>query len=256
MYSIKYFSPTGNVAHLAKKLQGHLGSGNCDVSALEFIDPNQLQKNDHLILIFPVHGFNTPRTVKRFVQNLPPDLYNFVSLIGVGCTTSWMNDAVTYSIRKILIKKNYEVVVDEILAMPLTFIVAFPDELSAKLITESEERIEELQKSISEKKKSIPDVKIKSHLIKLVGKVEGAGGKLFGLELHANNDCTSCGICWSNCPERNIKQGKKGKPQFSYNCLMCMRCIYSCPEKAISPRFSKFIPIKGGYSIKKFRPAE
>ena len=45
-----------------------------------------------------------------------------------------------------------------------------------------------------------------------------------------------------------------GKPKFGFKCLMCMRCIYNCPEKAISPRFSKFIPIRKGYSLKKFRP--
>jgi hypothetical protein len=31
-----------------------------------------------------------------------------------------------------------------------------------------------------------------------------------------------------------------------------MRCIYNCPEEAISPRISKFIPIKKGYSLSKY----
>lgn len=85
-----------------------------------------------------------------------------------------------------------------------------------------------------------------------MGKGESPAARLFGLELHANKSCTSCGTCWSNCPENNIKEKDNGLPGFGFSCSMCMRCIYSCPEKAISPRISKFIPIKNGYTLSKY----
>lgn len=254
MYSIIYFSPTGNVLHLAEKLSGHLGTDKSKILPLEFVDYNKLEKNNHLVLIYPVHGFNAPRTVKRFVKNLPSNIYDFVSMIGVGCTTNWFNGAVSSDLRKLFTKKNYTIILDEILAMPLTFIMSFPDEIAYKLIDESEKRIEDISLSIIKRKKTIIDVKAKSHLLNFLGKGEQAAARLFGLELHANKDCNSCGTCWTNCPEKNIKCGKNGKPAFGFKCLMCMRCIYNCPQKAISPRFSKFIPISKGYSFKKFRP--
>lgn len=253
MYSIVYFSPTGNVLHLAEKLAGYLGSDKTEILPLEFIESTQLKKNKHLILLYPVHGFNAPRTVKRFVKDLPPRLYDIVSLIGVGCTTSWLNDAVSSDLRKILTKKNYSIIVDEILAMPLTFIMSFPDKVSYKLITESEEKIKDISLSIVESEKSINKVKVKSHIVNLIGKAEHSAARLFGLELHANSNCVSCGTCWNNCPEKNIKRNSKDRPRFGFNCLMCMRCIYNCPENSISPRFSKFIPIKKGYSFKNFK---
>ncbi len=251
MYTIIYFSPTGNVRHLAKKLAAEMKSP-ADILPLEFTDPNQLSRNQHLILLYPVHGFNAPRTVKRFVNSLPPGLYEDVSLLAVGCNTTWVNGAVSSDLRKSLKKKDYTIVVDEILAMPLTFIMNFPDELNLKLIAESEQRIADLSRRIIEKEISNHKVRVKSLVLNFMGKAESPAARLFGLELHANKNCTSCGTCWTNCPEKNIKQKNNGRPGFGFNCSMCMRCIYNCPEKAISPRISKFIPIKKGYSLSKY----
>ena len=252
MYTIIYFSPAGNALHLAKLLASELKSPTGHIPPLEFTDPKQLEPNQHLVLIYPVHGFNAPRTVKRFVNSLPPGLYEYVSLISVGCNTSWVNGAVSSDLRKSLGKKDYSIAVDEVLAMPLTFIMNFPDELNFKLIAESEKMISDLCGRITERTSSNRKVRIKSKVLNFMGKAESPAARLFGLELHANNQCTSCGTCWNNCPEKNIKQKSNGKPGFGFNCSMCMRCIYNCPEAAISPRISKFIPIKKGYSLSKY----
>ena len=252
MYTIIYFSPTGNVLHLAKKLADGLKSPVRYILPLEFTDPLQLESNKHLILLYPVHSFNAPRTVKRFVKVLPPGLYEDVSLIAVGCADHWVNGAVSAELRKSFLKKAYSVVFDEFMAMPLTFIMNFPDELNLKLIAESERKIADFCKRIMEKDSSEKQVGFNSKIVNFLGKVEVPAARLFGLELHANNDCSSCGTCWNNCPQQNIKKNNKGKPNFGFNCIMCMRCIYNCPEHAISPRMSKFIPIKGGYSLSKY----
>lgn len=252
MYTIIYFSPTGNVLHLAKLLASELKSPIENLLPLEFTEPKQLESNEHLVLLYPVHGFNAPKTVKRFVKSLPRDLYEYVSLIGVGCSTGWANGAVSSELRKSLGKKDYSIILDEILAMPLTFIMSFPDDLNLELIAQSESMIADLSMRIKEKIASENKVRFKSQILNFVGKVETPAAKLFGLELHANNNCTSCGTCWSNCPAKNIQQKNNGKPGFGFSCTMCMRCIYNCPEKAISPRFSKFIPIKNGYTLSKY----
>ena len=149
-------------------------------------------------------------------------------------------------------KKGYSILLDEDLAMPLTFIMNSPDDLNLKLIAESERTIADLSRRIVDKDSSKKEVQFKSKIVNFMGKVEAPAARLFGLELHANNDCTSCGTCWDNCPQQNIKQKSNGKPGFGFNCIMCMRCIYHCPEQAIAPRISKFIPIKGGYSLSKY----
>lgn len=252
MYTIIYFSPTGNVLHLAKKLAAALEIPTEGILPLEFTDPTKLLSTNHLVLLYPIHGFNAPRTVKQFVKSLPPGLFEFVSLIAVGCAGNWVNGAVSSDLRKSLLKKAYPIVVDEDLAMPLTFIMNFPDETNLKLIAESERKISDLGRRIMEKDSSEKEPAFKSKIVNFMGKVESPAARLFGLELHANNNCTSCGTCWSNCPQQNIKQKSNGKPGFGFNCIMCMRCIYNCPEQSIAPRISKFIPIKGGYSLSKY----
>jgi ferredoxin len=252
MYTIIYLSPTGNAKHLAKLLANELQSPLEDILPLEFTDPAKLMPNKHLILLFPVHAFNAARTAKRFVKNLPAGLYEYLSLIGVGCADHWVNSAVTSDLKKALQKKEYAVIVDEILAMPLTFVMNFPDEMNLKLIAEAEQNIKNICRNITKLNAIRKKVPGKAKLINFLGKGESPAARLFGLELHANKDCTSYGICWENCPEKNIRQKENDKPGFRFNCMMCMRCIYNCPENAISPRISKFIPIKKGYSLSKY----
>lgn len=249
MYSLLFYSPTGNTKYLAKQLKDLLDIEDSNISALEFLKTDELNGNEHLILMYPIHGFNPPRTVKRFVKNLPPDLFKKVSLIAVGCNNLWLNDAVSLGLRKQLNKKGYEVILDEILSMPLTFVMDFPKDAKIKTIEKAEKSIIELSEQIKEKIQSDRKVKLKSKTISTIGKLEDPAARLFGLELHAKKNCISCGICWDNCPEYNIKQSKKDKPKIGFKCSMCMRCIYDCPVQAITPYISKFITIKNGYSI-------
>jgi len=248
MYTILYFSPTGNTKHLANKLAEKLNEETV-VSPLEFLDVTLIEPNDHLILMYPIHGFNAPRTVKRFLKKLPEDLFNSVSLLAIGCNELWLNDAVSIDLRKTLTKRNYTIVLDEILAMPLTFVMSFPEETAIKTIDKAEEKLNQLSERIITKASSNRKISLKAKMINLVGKAESPAARMFGIELHAKKNCTSCGICWNNCPEYNIKENKKSKPKFGLKCSMCMRCIYDCPVKAITPRLSKFIPIKNGYDI-------
>ena len=81
MNTILYFSPTGNVKYIAEKLSNHLGDDITDCKALEFSNPKDLKEQENLIIMFSVHAFNPPRTVRKFVSNIPADLYKNVSLI-------------------------------------------------------------------------------------------------------------------------------------------------------------------------------
>ena len=252
MYTILYFSPTGNAKFLAQKLASFLDVGTDAILPLEFTDPERLKSNEHLVLLYPVHAFNAPRTVKRYVRTIPPGLYKSISLIHVGFAGSWLNDAVSGDLRKPLEKRGYTILLDEAVPMPLTFIVNSPHEMNLKLVAESDQKVEELARRLKQGVVTNKHVPLKSKVVHFIGKIETPAARLFGLELHANKNCTSCGSCWENCPQQNIKQKENGRPGFGFNCIMCMRCIYQCPEQAISPRMSKFIPIRGGYSLSKY----
>lgn len=252
MYTLICFSPTGNVLHLARMLAERLDSPGVKLLALESIEADQPPDGEHLVLLYPIHGFNAPRNVKRFTRRLPPGLYSTVSLIGVGCTTTWVNGAASSDLRRLFNRKGYPIVLDEILAMPLTLVMSFPDELACEVVAESEKRIADISTALVAGRTTTVRVRGRSRLLSFFGKAEQFASRLFGLELHAGGACNSCSICWENCPEKNIRRHNDGRPRFGFDCLMCMRCIYNCPQQAISPRLSKFLPIKNGYSLSRY----
>ncbi len=251
MYTIIQFSPTGNAAHIANQLEKKL-QGNTSVLALEHTNPLELEKDEHLIIVHAIHAFNAPRTVKRFIKNLPAGLYEKVSLIAVGCNTSWVNNAVSKDIRAMLESKNYKIYVDVVIAMPLTFIMSFPEELIDEQFETATDEIHRISNEIKSSHISHRDIAIKTHVVNFIGRAEPIASRFFGLELHAKKSCTKCGLCVRDCPEKNIRMTKEGKIRFGFKCLMCMRCIYNCPVKAITPRISKFIPISKGYSVNNY----
>jgi ferredoxin len=251
LYTLICFSPTGNALHLAGRLAERLDPSGARVFALESIT-DRPPGGEHLVLLYPIHAFNAPRNVMRFARRLPAGLYRTVSLIGVGCTTTWVNEAASSNLRRIFRKKGMPVVLDEILAMPLTIFTSFPEKVAGQVIADSETRIEEIAIAIGAGEPTTVKVSGWSRLLSFLGRAEPLASRLFGLELHASSACNACGICWENCPEKNIRRHGDGRPRFGFDCLMCLRCIYHCPQQAISPRFSKFIPISNGYSLSRY----
>lgn len=247
MYTIVQFSPTGNSAYVGKLLAEELHVEK--LHALEHTDPKSLEGNGHLIIIFAIHAFNAPSTVKRFIKNLPKNKFENISLIGVGCNTSWINMAATKNIRHILEKKSYNIVVDTVVAMPLTLVMSFPDTLIEEQLNGLNTIIKDISRDMRELVKTKKTIPFKTKIIQKVGYIEPHAAHLFGLELHAKKSCTKCGLCVKECPEHNIRMNNNDKIKFGFKCMMCMRCIYNCPVNAITPRISKFIPIKGGYSL-------
>lgn len=252
---IVYFSPTGNVKYLAHRLfeQLQLKQIAASILPMEHTDPATLKKDGDMVILYSIHAFHAPRTVIRFARNLPSGHLKRVSIISVGSSNSWANAAASLSLIKILQEKNCSIQRNELLAMPLTIAIALSDDQSEKLICQSEEKIDQIAATLLSDPEQISFVPFKSKLMAGIGHMEGLAARLFGMELHADEACSSCGLCERECPEKNIRMNKSNKPEFGLNCLMCLRCIYNCPENAISPRFSKFIPIKGGYSIERYR---
>lgn len=250
--SIYYFSPTGNTKFVADNLAKKMELSHTYIHPLEFVDAEKLTDDEHIIILFSIHGFNPPRTVLRFVNRIPEGYNKRVSLIAVGCTDSWINGAVSSGLRKILNIKGYKVFVDMVLAMPLTFIVKFPNDIVHEQLNNLEVKLCEISKAITDGQTDKKSVLFKSKVIHLLGKVEDFAARFFGLELYANKHCNSCGICIANCSEKNIRFNKKKRPIFSLKCIMCLRCVYNCPDGAIKPRTARFIPIKGGYSLNNY----
>lgn len=247
MITIVQFSPTGNSAYLAKELAAQLNIHG--VLPLEHTNPESIT-TEHLVVFYPIHAFNPPGVVKQFVNGLSQGKIKYVSLIAVGCNTVWINHAVSIELRQMIEKKSMTVLVDEIMAMPLSFVMSFPDDLIKEQLELSKNKLKEIATNINGKRQKKREIKFKSHLLHFLGKAEPLAARFFGLELHAKKSCIQCGLCVKECGNKNIQMTNEGKINFGFKCMMCMRCIYNCPTQSITPRISKFIPAKGGYALK------
>lgn len=247
MYKIVQFSPTGNSAYLAKTLKNYLPVE--EVLALEHTDASQM-KCEHLIIFYPIHAFNPPKVVVDFVKHINETHISKVSFIAVGCNTAWLNDGVSKPLRKICESKKIDVIVDDIMEMPLSFVMSFPEDLIREQLKKANETLPIIASHIENEKKTCRRKSFKSDFVHALGKGEKFAAKFFGLELYSKKTCIKCGLCQRECPTHNIVM--KDKVKFGFKCMMCMRCIYKCPTSSIQPRISKFIPAKGGYSINKY----
>lgn len=251
MYTLLWFSPTGNTKYLAELLQKELPVESEQIE-LKKGRAQELRETENLVILHPIHGFNTPRTVEEYFKDFSNASPCKIWLVAVGCAQHWINLAATLNLQKILRKKGHRIMGDFRMAMPSTFIMAFPDDYSQGLIQQARNSLPAIAQKIIQGEEHLPSVPFKSKIVNFFGRAEKFGARFFGLELHANKGCTSCGLCWKNCPENNIRKGKKGRPRFAFHCLMCMKCIYQCPERAIKPYLSRFMTIKKGYNLKNY----
>jgi MinD superfamily P-loop ATPase len=86
-------------------------------------------------------------------------------------------------------------------------------------------------------------------ILSFVGRGEWPGAKMMRLFFYADKNCKRCDLCAEICPNQNIVMGKKSV-NFKWNCGLCLRCFYMCPEKAIKIRRpARFIGLESWYEI-------
>jgi len=52
-------------------------------------------------------------------------------------------------------------------------------------------------------------------------------------DVRVHKNCTSCNLCTTICPMKNLVN-HKGQIQHLNNCTLCYRCVNRCPQKAIT----------------------
>ena len=132
--------------------------------------------------------------------------------------------------------------------MPANVFVSYDDALSAILLKAAPVRAERFVNGIL----AGAGKRLRPHYIdRLFAKIfsiEKKKSGLFGKKLKAGDDCTGCAWCASNCPRGNIEM-KDGKPSFGARCVICLRCVYDCPAKAIRADVPKFFLLKEGLDL-------
>jgi len=250
-----YFSGTGNTAYVIDFWCNLFKQNkiNIEKQKIEDILTVTSQKDyDFLVIGFPVYAWYPPSFVIDFLEQLPSVEKKKVILVGVCAGQSGSSLPVA---RKILEKKNYDVIGTFAYSMPSNASYMFNKDV------DKEEVIENKIKLVTEK------INIDFNLI-LSGQRKIIKRSIFLRSLHSfihwgfskqlkkpqwvvdKEKCTLCGTCQEICPTKNITVKKmKREVKFANNCVSCTRCYNFCPQKAIKyKKVNPKVKEKGRYT--------
>lgn len=237
-----YFSGTGNTKWAAESLAEKLGYRTVFMNDETVKETYTLAEGERLVICFPIHGWQPPRIVKRFIKQMKiTNAKDHLCFVVCTCGDSFaMSKAIT---RRLLKKKGIKMTRYLALQMPESY-VALPF-----MYTDTIQREEEKVQAADE------DIKCIVNFIKagrpgndtvFMGKcpwlltyVVGAFFNRFMITDRPfkvdKSRCTGCGLCQKVCPVGNI-DCKEGWPQWSHakKCTSCLACYHHCPQHAIN----------------------
>jgi ferredoxin len=135
------------------------------------------------------------------------------------------------------------------LIMPANCIIPTPKELSLMLLKVLPDKVNRIVDDLLSGVVRRTKPYLIDRIISVFGEAQKEGSKLYGKNIRVSSGCNSCGLCAKACPTANITL-QDGKPVYSYRCCLCLRCIYSCPMKALMPTIARRFILKGGFSLK------
>jgi ferredoxin len=174
-----------------------------------------------------------------------------VAVIAVsGGGEVWPNTSCRVRCIKALERKGYTVNYETMMVMPSNISVATNDHLAMWLLRVLPEKISRITEAILSGKRLRTRFKISSRVLSFVSVREKQNAYRFAKGLRITAACTGCGWCERNCPRNNIRLIEE-KPEFADRCIICLRCIYGCPQNAIHHRLLSFTVLPSGYDVKK-----
>ena len=250
--TLAYFSGTGCTQTVVDCFESQLIELDLQVNKVNIaVDDSYIATTtDLLIVLSPVYAFRLASIIEKWMRNLPEVKGTYAAIISVsGGGEISPNTACRTSCKYFLKRKNYNLVYEKMLVMPSNFLLQAKQQLNFDLINILPQKVNKIIADIMSGKKNILHPKLQDRILAFFGKTEHFGASMFGVSIHASKACNQCGLCVRNCPKKNIRM-KNGRPKFGFRCLWCLKCIYSCPRKALIPRILKFSVLKRGFDIK------
>ncbi len=247
-----FFSGTGGTQMAAAHLASALRRRGVTVfeHELHVRQPFDDEQADLLVLMYPVYAGSAPAPVYAYLKSRAELNAPAAAVIcGTGGGDAAVNRASRQRAIRLLEDRDCRVVYEGMLVMPSNAITPTPYNIALRLIKILPEKIEimagELVSGVTRRiKPGIP-----AGAVSAFGEIEKRGAVLFGKKMEVDERCIACAVCADACPTGNITM-ENGKPCFSNKCATCMRCVYSCPENALSPRFMKWLVLKEGFNLK------
>ncbi len=238
VFHIVYFSGTGGTKLSAHTLSDELLKKGVNARCSEIFrdDVPEILPEEEIILMYPVYAADAPIPVYEWIASLKKKEAGKAAIISVsGGGEISPNTACRVKSIKRLKKKGYKVENDYMLCMPSNFIEPTDNETAVKLIQVLPKKCALIAEELVENKKNTKKPILIDKILRPLFSAEKFGSKFFGKMLKADEKCNSCGLCALKCPCGNIEM-IDGIPKFGWKCVICMRCVYSCPQTAIKSR--------------------
>ena len=252
-----YFTGTQSSYYVAKELKEALLKKGYNVKMFKLekalnntveVDPKRF---DMLGFVLPIYGFGSPRIAKAYVDALPRNNAK-VFIIRTGCSNGWINKSASISLMHQLRKKWYDVFYDRILIVSSNWLLDMEEDVVKRLYEVTrDKKIPHIVKEITEetRRRHHRDF-FREVLVSVIHFFEEqVGARLFGRSLWANKKCTKCRLCEKRCPVGNINF-ETGSFRAGWQCIWCMKCVYSCPENAIHSRGLDIVQFRNGFNYK------
>ena len=207
---------------------------------------------DLLGILHPIYAFGPPGLVKRFIRTLPAGGGTPVFFLRTAADFVRTNIAGTEPDIRYLEKRGYRVIYERLFAMGCNWLIGYENAFIKRLYEVMRERMPGTCADIlAGRERRSRFGRLTSLWTRFVNWSEDSiGAPIFGRFLRADAACTNCGICARNCPAGNITMTERG-PRFAWKCLSCMRCLYTCPQDAITPGIFRKVKISAGYDVRK-----
>lgn len=248
---IVYFSGTGCTEYVANTFSNEFHNrGHRTVCQNINSSKSINEQTDLLVICFVVHAFNAPEPVITWIKDL--DRANnipviIISVSGGGEVTP--NLACRVPIKKALKRKHFKIVYEKMLVMPSNWIIETKQVLCSKLLHVLPYKVSYIVNDILNGNTNITHPLIGNRICTLLGSLEHNSAHTFGKNIQVDSMCNGCSLCVKNCPVSNIELYDQ-KPIFNNKCILCLNCIYSCPQKALIPKKMKFVTIPNGFCFK------
>jgi Pyruvate/2-oxoacid:ferredoxin oxidoreductase delta subunit len=246
---IYYFSGTGNSFNVAKWMAGaasihNIESSVCNIATIDRSKVSPESSDTILVFVSPVHGFNYPPIMLKFIARFPKAKNKVIlmdtrgGLMFGNISTPGVSGA-AFLFSTILLKiKGYSVVGLKSVDLPSNWMSLHPT-LSQKAIKKLHEKQKVKVLCFAEKVLSGKNtyISLLEYAVDvLVAPVAiayyFAGRFFFAKTFYASGNCDNCDVCIKNCPVNAIIK-VDNRPFWTYRCESCMQCMSKCPKKCI-----------------------
>lgn len=212
MNAVVFYSNTGQSKAIATYFANELRY------PLSDMETNCAEHYQNFVLVFPVHCQNIPDIVKNFLKNISVENLTVVATYGKMCCGNVLYE----------IQRNYQKNIVAGAYIPTKHSYMDNDDIFCDF-----DKLKPIVEKIKEPSYIQLPKLYKNPLADIFPKLRSR----LGLVVQKSADCDGCNLCAETCSLGAIRSGETNS-----KCIRCLRCVKSCPRKALKIKLS--LPLK------------